>query len=208
MPPIEQKPKRRQQARPSEILAAALVEFGENGFAGTRMGDIAKRADAAKGTLYSYFPNKQALFEAVISDRIKEAHSDADRFIATNDGTAAEILTKVLSGFYHRINSGEVGIILRILMAEGRNFPELAEIFHQQVLQNAPKVLGRIIDEGIRRGEFRSGPYMDDLRVIIGPAIASAVWQNMLGGKDHIDLDRYAQAHIDLLLNGLLSGPA
>ncbi len=203
MPASESKPRRRQQARPREIVAAALVEFGEHGFAGARMSDIARRADAAKGTLYSYFPTKQALFEAVITERINGVRSDVDRMIMAQDGTAADILTMALRGLYQRISAGEVGVILRILVAEGRNFPELAGFFHKQIMQNVPKTLERIIQEGIRRGEFREGTYMEDYRVIIGPAIASAIWQNIFGENDQIDLDRYAAAHIDLVLNGL-----
>jgi AcrR family transcriptional regulator len=58
--------RRRKEARPKEILAAALALFAERGFAARRLDDVALRAGVTKGTLYLYFPNKKELFEAVV----------------------------------------------------------------------------------------------------------------------------------------------
>ena len=55
-------PEERQEA----ILKAALEVFSENGFAATRLEDIANRAGVAKGTLYLYFSDKEALFESML----------------------------------------------------------------------------------------------------------------------------------------------
>ena len=57
---------RRKEARPAELLAAALDLFVEKGFAGTRLDDVAARAGVSKGTLYLYFENKEDLFKEVV----------------------------------------------------------------------------------------------------------------------------------------------
>src|SRR5712671_5327366 len=56
----------RQAQRREAILAAALDEFSARGFAATRLDDVAKRADVAKGTIYLYFADKEALFQELI----------------------------------------------------------------------------------------------------------------------------------------------
>ena len=59
---------RRKEARPAELLAAALELFVEKGYAGTRLDDVAQRAGVSKGTLYLYFENKEDLFKAVVRE--------------------------------------------------------------------------------------------------------------------------------------------
>ncbi|SEC22085.1 DNA-binding transcriptional regulator, AcrR family [Nocardioides exalbidus] len=54
----------------ARILEAARVEFAEFGFAGARVDRIAERAQANKAQLYSYFGNKDALFDAVLDDAL------------------------------------------------------------------------------------------------------------------------------------------
>ena len=62
--------KRRKEARPTELTAAALALFVEKGFSATRLEDVASRAGVSKGTLYLYFDSKEALFKAVIQEGI------------------------------------------------------------------------------------------------------------------------------------------
>src|SRR2546425_1622273 len=61
---------RRKQARPGEIVAAALELFAERGFAATKLADVARRAGVTKGTLYLYFDSKEALFKAMVRETI------------------------------------------------------------------------------------------------------------------------------------------
>ncbi len=57
---------KRSAERRDAILAAALDEFAARGFAATRLDDVARRADVAKGTIYLHFADKEALFEELI----------------------------------------------------------------------------------------------------------------------------------------------
>jgi AcrR family transcriptional regulator len=61
------KPKwrRRKQARPGEIVEAALEVFAEKGFAAAKLDDIGRRAGIAKATLYRYFETKEEIFREV-----------------------------------------------------------------------------------------------------------------------------------------------
>jgi len=194
---------RKRHARPGEIIEAALAEFADNGFAATRMVDIATRAGASKGTLYRYFPDKQALFKAVITSRIADVRVDAGKVTALSAGSSSEFLTALLLRFYRQIIEGEPGVILRILVTEGRLFPELVSVYHQQVMTNGLVMLDQIIRNGIETGEFRADLKLDDPRVIIGPAIAAIIWTLLFSEQDPINFEAYAASHIDLILNGL-----
>lgn len=56
----------------SQIVEAAESQFAKVGFKKATVGAIAQEADVATGTIYKYFPNKKALFEAVVSDEFVE----------------------------------------------------------------------------------------------------------------------------------------
>jgi AcrR family transcriptional regulator len=61
---------RKPEARPDEVLDAALDQFARNGFAATRMEDIAKAAGLSKAAIYLYFPSKVDVFKALVETRI------------------------------------------------------------------------------------------------------------------------------------------
>ena len=70
---------RRKDARPGELLAAALDLFVEKGFAATRVEEVATLAGVSKGTLFLYFSSKEELFKAVVREHI------SGRFAQWND---------------------------------------------------------------------------------------------------------------------------
>src|SRR5207248_5302952 len=77
--------KRRKDARPGEIVAAALEVFGERGFAATKLADVARRAGVTKGTVYLYFDSKEALFKAVVRETIVPVIAKGEAFAMTGD---------------------------------------------------------------------------------------------------------------------------
>ena len=81
---VAAKRERRKEARPGELLDAALDLFVEKGFAATRAEEVATRAGVSKGTLFLYFPSKEELFKAVvrenISGRFKEWNAEFETF--------------------------------------------------------------------------------------------------------------------------------
>src|ERR1043165_9431557 len=88
---------RRKDARPPEILDAALAVFAQKGFAATRLDDVAARAGITKGTIYLYFDSKQALFEALARQSIGAQIDMITARLAQFPGSSAELLRFVLS---------------------------------------------------------------------------------------------------------------
>src|SRR6185436_11159914 len=82
--------RRQPEARPGQILDAALDVFAECGVAAARLEDIGKRAGVSKATIYLYFPNKEALFREVIRGTIVSAIESSERAVDEFKGPATD----------------------------------------------------------------------------------------------------------------------
>ena len=83
---------RRKEARPGEIVAAALASFAERGYAATKLEDVAAAAGISKGTIYLYFPTKEDLFRAVVRQAVLPNLEAAEAEFADHTGSAADLL--------------------------------------------------------------------------------------------------------------------
>ena len=145
---------RRKDARPGELLAAALDLFVEKGFAATKVEDVARRAGVSKGTLFLYFASKEELFKAVvrenISGRVSQWNAEFDAF----DGDTADMLRYCLKLWWTRLGSTKASGITKLMFSEAKNFPELATFYQHEVIQPAHALIRRILQRGVDRGEF------------------------------------------------------
>lgn len=203
---------RRKQARPHELLQAALELFVEKGFAATRSEEVAARAGVSKGTLYLYFPSKQELFKAVVrgnlADLIAEGQHKADRF----DGPSAELLRRLLLGWWQRVGSTAAGGISKIVVAEVGNFPELAQFYADEVVKPAERLIAGTLERGIARGEFRAVPLAEATRALIAPMLFLSLHRHSVGScaiaAAAVAPEAVIETHLDLVLNGLQAPPA
>jgi hypothetical protein len=124
------------------------------------------------------------------------------------DGPTEELLRLLLMTFYREIaRDRRRSRLLRVLVAEGPNFPELTEFYYREVIQSGVACLKSAMKRGIDRGEFRPSRVRDFPQVVIGPVIAAVIW-GLLFGKSHpLDLDKYSRAHFEVLMNGLKAPP-
>jgi len=198
--------RRRKDARPSELTAAALDLFVEKGFAATRLDDIAARAGVSKGTLYIYFDSKEALFKAVIAEGIVPALAAAEQQLAGYQGTAAELLRSLLVGWWLQIGSTRMGGVVKLIISESRNFPDVAQYYHDHVIVRGRSLLRTALRRGIDSGEFRTMDVESCIDVIIAPLLMLIIWRYSFCfcGND-IQPETYLDTHFDLLINGLLT---
>jgi AcrR family transcriptional regulator len=197
--------RRRKEARPAELIEAGLQEFAEKGFAATRLEDVAARAGVVKGTIYLYFDNKEALFRAAIQSKIAPAIADVQGIVDTFPGDTESLLRLVFHTLYEKLVKGDVRVIMRIMISEGPRFPEILEYYHANTVCMGKRILTRILRRGIERGEFRADIPIEQPVVVVAPAITAAMWMMTFDRFDPLDVDAYAAAHIDIILNGLLS---
>ena len=199
---------RRKEARPQELLDAALALFVEKGFAATRSDEVAVRAGVSKGTLYLYYPSKEELLKAVIQQNLSQLIAEGSGMADEFEGPTAELLTMLMRAWWNRVGNTPAGGIHKIMMSEVRNFPEIAQFYRDEVIQPANDLLMRTLRRGIERGEFRDLPVEEVTQALYAPLIFMALHKHSFGacpaeGMD-IDPDRVIATHIDLVLHGLL----
>lgn len=197
--------RRRKEARPGEIGAAALEMFVEKGFAATRLDDVAARAGVSKGTVYLYFESKEALFKAAIEAAMTPAVEAAEALASAADRPAADLLRCFVDGWWRMVGSTSLGGLPKLLVAESGNFPEIAHWFHDSMVRRAQKAMARIIAAGIARGEFRAADADLTARIFFAPMFSYVVWQRAFGAAmcELPPPQRFLGAAVDLLIRGL-----
>lgn len=205
IPPHDRAPqrKRRKDARPAELIEAGLAEFAQNGFAGARLEDVAKRAGVAKGTIYRYFDSKEALFLGALESRAVPVQGEIERFIDGFAGSTRDLMGMLVRTLHTRLVDSDFRILIRIIIAEGPNFPALTEIYHREMITRGQAMLGKIMARGIARGEIRPGPVTDLPIIIMAPLLMAAVWRMTFNIHQPIGTERFLAAHLDLLDRGL-----
>lgn len=201
--PVPRVRRRRKEARPAEILEAAYAVFIERGFAAARLEDVAQRAGVAKGTIYRYFADKEALFLAVMQGLETPVFEQVDEFIAQFPGPTDELLALAIRQFYRGLVQGNLAPLLRIILAEGPQFPVLAETHYNTAVAAGQALLGKIIKRGITRGEVRAGAAERFPMMLMAPAAMAILWSLLFEKYHPLDLEAYIEAHIDLVLYGI-----
>ena len=198
--------RRRKAERPQEILEAAFVEFSRNGYAMTTLDQIAERAGVTKGTIYVYFENKEHLFISMVREVTKAALDTVHEMFETHEGTTADLLRTQFSFIYqHIVEDRRRREVLRMLIAEAPRFPELADRYHQEILRPCLDMLRQAIRRGMDRGEFRNSAIVDLPQIVIAPIALVDIWMMMFDDRQPLDMKAYFNAHLDLVLNGLLA---
>ncbi len=201
---------RRKDARPQELLTAALDLFVERGFASTRLEDVAKRAGVSKGTLYLYFENKEDLFKAVVRENIVPRLGEVELEVAAFEGGSAELLRSVMSGWWESFGCTKASGIVKLMMAESGNFPDLAQFYQEEVIQRWTVLVEGMLKSGIERGEFRPMDVSTMVSVLIAPLLMLVTWKHLQGVCGVPDLDPvvYINTFLDVTLHGIVANPA
>ncbi|QFT82006.1 putative HTH-type transcriptional regulator YfiR [Roseovarius sp. THAF27] len=191
---------RRKDARPTEIIQAAMDLWKERGFSATRLEDVAAGAGIAKGTIYLYFPSKEALFEAAVEERLVANMQSAEQVVASFDGTTEELLL----GFFDKIRGemveGGAFIFLKVLLSEGHRFPDLVSRYENTVMKRGIETVRCILRRGIDRGELRSEAAEYDPLLIMAPAMMLSLWGTVFPGITAPDAHQVLRQHVGMLL--------
>lgn len=196
---------RRKEARPAELMSAALDLFVERGFAATRLEDVAARAGVSKGTLYLYFSSKEDLFKAVVRGGIVPAIERAERQFEDHRGRASELIRELLKGWWFSVGNTRLGGIPKLMIAESGNFPELAQFYYDEVISRGHRLVAAAVQLGIDNGEFLPFDVEYVMRLVIAPLWLLTVWRFSFDQCDSHKLDpvTYLDTHVDLILRGL-----
>lgn len=185
------------------ILDAALAVFSEHGFSGARLDEVARRAGIAKGTLYLHFTDKEALFRGLVEENIAPVLADADHVVGLFPGNTRDLLDLLIGLLTARILDKPASALIRLMIAEGPRFPELAAFYYREVVARGLALVRQILQRGLDRGEITSDLAVRFPQLVISPAIVAVIWNSMFGAIEPLDTRALLAAHRDLLLRGL-----
>ncbi|MDH5633019.1 MAG: TetR/AcrR family transcriptional regulator [Gammaproteobacteria bacterium] len=196
---------RRKEARPQEIVDAALDIFVERGFAATRLDDVARRAGVSKGTVYRYFENKDALFVAVVKEIVVPEVARIEKLAADFSGSGTELLRSLIQNWWQTVGETRLCGIPKMVMADAGNFPELARLFIEEVVSRMRVIFESIVEKGIQSGEFRQCDIKHAARAIMAPMVLAAIWERSLKPFDNETCDTpvYLDTYLDLIIEGI-----
>jgi len=201
---------RRKDARPSEILAAALQTFVEHGYAATKLEDVAKRAGVTKGTLYIYFESKEALFKAVVRENVMPILATAEQVAEDPSTDPDALLRRLVTQWWQAMGPSELGGLPKLVMSEAANFPELAQFWYDEVVQRGRQTFARVLRRGIEEGAFRPLDVDLAVRMILAPVLIAAIWKHSFRAceKEAFPVERYLASSVDIFLRGVVAKPA
>lgn len=201
--------RRRKEARPSELTAAALDLFVEKGFAAARLDEVAARAGVSKGTLYLYFDSKEELFKAVIREGMLPLLAEGEELVATMPGPASELFKAIVMRWWEMVGENPIGGIPKLIFAEARNFPEIARFYAEEVIERGKRLLAAVLQRGIDSGEFRSFNPDDLVHIVFSPLMMRVIWKHSLDccGVTTVPVDIYLREYLELTLRGLRRDP-
>ncbi|HZN85896.1 MAG TPA: TetR/AcrR family transcriptional regulator [Burkholderiales bacterium] len=203
---------RRKQARPQELLSAALELFVEKGFAATRSEEVAARAGVAKGTLYLYYPSKEDLLKAVVRENLSALIAEGASLAGRFEGSTHDLLVLLMQTWWERVGSTPASGIFKIIITEMGNFPDFARFYVQEVIEPGQALFTRVLERGIASGELRPVDVFQAVHVLIFPMLMMCLHKHSLGAcagmRPLIDPPSFIRTHVDVVVHGLLARPA
>ena len=196
--------RRRAEARPEEILDAALAEFTERGFEAARMEDIGKRAGLSKAGVYLYFPSKMAVLEALIESRVSPLANQAQVMAQAGKDDPIGALRMLARVAAHRIADPNIFAVPRLVIGLSGRFPQIAEYYRTHVVEKARGALEALIEAAIAKKQIRDIEKDAVVRAFIGPMFFEAMWTHVLRGESALaNPEKLVEQNFDILLGGL-----
>ena len=201
-PTPDPKWRRRKDARPEELITAALQLFAEQGFARTNLRDVGKKAGVSKATVYLYFKNKEDLLLAAVQKSVVPILDFGDDYEIDSDAPAAEMIRTLVHRWVDEFEARSAAGLPRLVAAEASQFPELGQLYVDAVLQRARRLFQRILKRGVRAGEFKPIDVRDVVHVLLAPVLQAQIHKASLGTHDPSfpDVHVFLDLHVDLFL--------
>ncbi len=206
------KRERRKEARPGELLDAALDLFVEKGFAATKSEEVAARAGVSKGTLFLYFQSKEELLKAVVRENISGRFKEWNEEFLAFEGDSAEMIRYCMNVWWERVGATKASGITKLMMSEAKNFPDIAAFYQQEVIAPGQLLIRRILQRGIDRGEIRPLDLDYAVFAIVAPMMFLILAKHSPGicapSALAMDPKKYIDTQLEAILHGLLASPA
>jgi len=166
----------------------------------------------SKGTLYLYYPSKEELLKEVIRHNVVNQIAEGMEIVRAFEGSSSELLAYVLRLWWERVGETRASGILKLMMSEVRNFPEIAQFWVDEVTSPADRMIAEIVQRGIESGEFRPVKDVENaVHALVAPLLFLVMNKHSLDAC-HVgttfDPKAVIEAQVDLVLHGLQSAAA
>ena len=209
--PVRAKRERRKEARPGELIQAALELFVEKGFAATRSEEVAVRAGVSKGTLFLYFQSKEDLLKAVITENLAGRFTEWNAEFESFEGSTPDMLRYCTRVWWERVGATPISGLTKLMLSEGNNFPELAAFYRREVVEPGHALMRRILQRGIDRGEFLAVDVDHAIYAVVAPMIFLFLAQHSATWVEHdaaFDPLTYVSTQTEIAIRGLARNPS
>jgi AcrR family transcriptional regulator len=202
--------RRRKEARAAEIIVAAGRLFADHGFAATKLDDIARKAGVSKGSIYLYFATKEDLFRAVVRLAVVPQVQVVRRMAEAFEGRITDLIPPLLNEAASIVGRSDVVAVVRMVIGESRNFPDLAKIWHDEIVSPLLGTLSEVIALAQVKGEVEQGDPRLYAFCIVGPLFMATMFRDVFGraADDLPELGRLAEQHAHCLFHGLTAAPS
>ena len=194
--------KRASEQRRQAILQAALEVFAAEGFAAARLDDVAARAGVAKGTIYLFFADKEALFEHLLIGAVTPVLARVEALSQTETMSIDEVLEAFFVLFRTEVLGTKRREIIRLVITEGRRFPKIAETYHREIISKGQALITGIARKAREKGELASDDLINFPHLIFAPLLMSLIWEGLFSELEPLDVENLFAAHRRLLMSG------
>ncbi|WP_296514569.1 TetR/AcrR family transcriptional regulator [Rhodopseudomonas sp.] len=192
---------RGKERRRQAILDAAFDLFISQGFAGTRLDEVAEQADVAKGTIYLFFKDKEDLFEKVVLGALGPTLDMLDSAANRGDIPFNVLLTRIFEAFGKEILSTRRREIVRLIIMEAPRFPRIAKFYHREVISKGIGIIRKLAQRAHANGELSSDALVRFPQLLFAPLLLSAIWESLFSRLEPLDVEGMLAAHRELLLS-------
>jgi AcrR family transcriptional regulator len=195
------------EAKRQVILDAALDVFAERGFANARLEDVAARAGVAKGTVYLYVSSKEALFEELVRTAIAVPVQELQARVLASDMPTEALLRMLFAFVVREVLGSKRREIVRLVLSEANRFPDIAALYHREVISRGLALMRQIVSRAVERGEFMSDEVVRFPHLVFAPALVALVWKTLFDRFDPLDAAAMLDAHVTVLMRAMRTKP-
>ncbi len=189
-----------------QILDAALEAFATDGYAATRIDDIARRAGLSKGGIYTHFKSKEDIFEALLTRALTPKPVEVPALAPGRAVDVELLIERVIDRLYEDLGDGATRLTLRLLFSDGARVKEHVARWREAVLAPYLATIEALVRKGVVEGTLCRSVVVQQPWLLLAPAIFSALWQLALEEATPAFLATHRLAHI-ALLRELLAPP-
>lgn len=192
-------------ARQAAILDAAYDQFAKHGFSDTRIEDVARGAGVSKGSIYLYFPTKEALFEALVRRDMAPRAQALAQFLGQYNGPLEPLFMQGAQIAATMFETRQIPIYPKLLIAESQKFPQLARFYRQEIAGIILKALSDLLARAQLREEISIDAPEVTAHLFMAPFFKSFVWHFTFGPieDEPLDIRTHLTSHVKMFMRAI-----